>query len=97
MADQDKVPEPTELIYLPPPSWAPALAAAGLAGAGAGLFVGWFYALVGGLVFLAAVWLTVREAGERAQRLPRRQRVSTAVVPPIPVRAARRESSARQT
>jgi hypothetical protein len=92
VADQGKVPEPTELIYLPPPSWAPALAAVALAGAVAGLFAGWFYALVGGLVFVAAVWLTAREAAERAERLPRRQRLSTAVIPALPVRSAGGES-----
>ena len=89
MADQDKVPEPTELIYLPSPSWAPALAAAGLAGAGAGLFAGWFYALVGALVFLRAIWMMLAEAEEQTERLPRRQRLSAAVIPAIPVRRAR--------
>ena len=88
MADQDKVPEPTELIYLPRPSWAPPLAAAGLAGVVAGLFVGWFYALVGGLVVLRAIWIMLREAEEQTERLPRRQRLSTAVIPPLPVRRA---------
>jgi hypothetical protein len=92
MADQDKAPEPTELIYLPRPSWKPALAAAGLAGVVAGLFAGWFYALVGGLVLGGAAGTMLKEAARQVERLPRRQRLSTAVIPPLPVRGSGRRS-----
>lgn len=94
MADQDKVPEPTELVYVPHPSWAPVLAAAGLAGAVAGLFTGWFYSAVGGIVLLVALVRILRESGDEIAHLPRRQRLTSAVSPPLELR--RRRSSAWQ-
>ena len=48
-------PEPTELVYAPRSSWAPALLAAGLAGLVAGLFTWWPYALIGGAVAFCAL------------------------------------------
>lgn len=87
----ERTPEPTELVYVPSPSWQPALLAAGLAGLIAGTFTWWPYALAGGIVALAALALWVRDLGRDLARLPRRQRVSSAPIPP-----ARLESSARR-
>ena len=83
MADQSQIPEPTELIYTPGPSWAPAFTAVGLAAMAAGAFVGWFFALVGGLVIICAAVAWFRDAEDQAERLPRRQRLTSAVIPPI--------------
>jgi len=80
-------PEPTELIYVPAPSWRPFLLAAGLAGVLIGLFAGWPYALAGGIVALASLWSWVRRTGDEVGRLPRRQRVTAAVLPAVPLRS----------
>jgi hypothetical protein len=62
----------------------------GLAIVGIGLFAGWFYSIVGGVVggvlALAALWAWIRSAGREVGRLPRQQRVSTAVLPAVPLR-----------
>jgi len=90
MSDGRRAPQPTELVYLPDPSWAPVLLAVGLAIVGIGLFAGWFYSIVGGVVggvlALAALWAWIRSAGREVGRLPRQQRVSTAVLPAAPLR-----------
>ena len=78
--------EPTELIYLPEPSWAPVLLAFGLAALLAGLFTWWPYGVVGAVVALGALWSWLRSAREDFGRLPRRQHVTTAPIPAIPLR-----------
>jgi hypothetical protein len=78
--------QPTELIYVPNSSWAPVLAGAGLAVVAIGLFAGWVYAVAGGVIALAALWGWIRSAGTDVGRLPREQRVSTAVLPAVPLR-----------
>ena len=88
---RDRVPEPTELIYLPEPSWQPALIAAGIAGVIVGLFTWWPYAVVGAIVGLLALRGWIRDARRELNRLPRHQEVSSA---PLPVgrRFAKRAS-----
>ncbi len=71
---------------MPSPSWAPALAGAGLAIVAIGLFAGWVYAAVGGVIAIGALWGWIRSAANDIGRLPREQRVSTAVLPPVPLR-----------
>ena len=78
--------EPTELIYSPTSSWAPALIAAGLAGVLAGLFTWWPYAIVGALVALVALKAWVSGARGEFGRLPRRQRLTSAPIPAAPLR-----------
>lgn len=87
---ENRVPAPTELIYLPEPSWQPALIAAGLGGVIAGTFTFWPYAVVGGVVALIAVAAWVRDARRDFGRLPRRQRLTSAPIPPVPPVRARR-------
>jgi len=87
MADGGQPPEPTELIYVPGASWVPALLAAGVAGVFIGLFTGWPYAVAGGVLALAALVSWVRRAGDEIGRLPRRQRVTAAVLPAVPLRS----------
>jgi hypothetical protein len=87
MTDGGQPPEPTELIYVSAPSWRPVLLAAGLAGVLIGLFAGWPFATAGGVVALAALWSWVRRTGDEVDRLPRRQRVTAAVLPAVPLRS----------
>jgi hypothetical protein len=87
MSDDRQPPEPSELVYVPGPSWLPVLAAAGLAGLLVGLFAGLPYAVAGAILLLAALRAWVRKAGDDVARLPREQRLSTAVLPAVPLRA----------
>jgi len=86
MRDGRRVPQPTELVYVPSPSWAPVLAGAGLAIVAIGLFGGWVYAAIGGVIALGALWGWIRSSATDMGRLPREQRVSTAVLPAVPLR-----------
>ena len=79
-------PEATELVYTPGNSWMPAFAAFGLAAVLAGIFVWFPYAIVGGVVALVAIASMLASSGEDVERLPRRQRVTTAVLPAVPPR-----------
>jgi len=81
-------PEPTELVYPPASSWAPALTAGGLAGLVAGLFTWWPYALIGAFVLLLALRSWLRTSWGELVSLPRRQRTSTAPIP-LPGAASR--------
>jgi hypothetical protein len=80
------VPEASELVYVPEPSWMPALAAAGLAGVLTGIFVWWPYGVIGAVVALVAVVSMLRGISRGVERLPRRQKLTTAVLPAAPPR-----------
>lgn len=82
-------PEPTELLYLPSDSWAPALVAAGIAIVIAGLFSFWPFSVIGGLLALGGLRSWWRTADEEISRMRREQRTDTAVIPAEPVRRAR--------
>lgn len=86
MAGDRRNGEPVELVYLPEPSWAPAAFAAGLAGVVISLFTWWPYGVVGAVVALVALRVLVRDARRDFRRLPRSQRVSSAVIPAAPLR-----------
>jgi hypothetical protein len=86
MRDGRRVEQPSELVYVPNPSWAPVLLGAGLAVVAIGLFAGWVYAVAGAVIAVAALWGWIRSAGTDIGRLPREQRVSTAVLPAVPLR-----------
>ena len=94
--DQSQIPEPTELIYAPSPSWAPALTAVGIAFAAIGAFAGWIFfpgwliSLFGGILLVRAALYWYRDYAEAAGRLPRRQRLTSAVIPPETVSEQRR-------
>jgi hypothetical protein len=83
-------PEPTELIYLPEPSWIPAIVAAGLALVVVGLFTLWVYSVVGGVVALLALRSWIARARRDTARLPGEQRPATAVLPAVPRRRRHR-------
>jgi hypothetical protein len=76
-------PEATELVYVPDPSWMPAIAALGFAGILAGIFVWFPYGVVGAVLAIVAIVSMFRRAGDDMERLPRRQHVTTAVLPPV--------------
>ncbi len=87
MPDGEKIPEPTELVYLPRPSWAPALLAFGVLmivngiyGEGI-LFRGWVYLLFGAVIALAAVRSMIVAAVRDFYERPRKQRQGAAVLP----------------
>jgi uncharacterized integral membrane protein len=90
MRDGRRADQPTELVYVPGPSWAPVLAAVGLALVGIALFEGKFYfvigVVIGALLVLGALIAWIRGAGRDIGRLPRAQRLSTAVLPAVPLR-----------
>ncbi len=81
MADQSQIPEPSELIYVPSPSWAPAFTAAALLMLTVGAFKGFIYVVIGAILLVRAIIFWVRDADRQAESLPRRQRISTAVIP----------------
>ena len=68
MSDGRQPPAPSELVYVPAPSWLPVLAAAGLAGLLVGLFAGSPYAIAGAIVLLASLrsWLRGTPGRDRA-------------------------------
>ena len=92
MAERDPIPEPSERIYMPRPSWAPAFFALGAALLVCGIFAegfmvrAWVYAIFGAIFFLAAIWSLISGATRGFYRLPRRQRVRGAVLPVPTVR-----------
>jgi hypothetical protein len=92
VSDDRQIPEPSELVYVPSPSWMPVLSAVGLAGVLVGLFAGWPYAVAGGVLGLAALWRWIRRTGGEVGRLPVEQRVSAAVLPAVPLREPSKDS-----
>ncbi len=83
MAPDRRNGEPVELVYVPEPSWQPLLLAFGLAAVAASLFTWWPYGVVGAVVALFALRAWVHEARSDFGRLPRRQQVSSAVIPAV--------------
>lgn len=86
----DRAPGLTELIYLPEPTWQPALIAAGIAGVLVGISSWWPYAAAGAVVAVIALGAWIRDAGRGFGRLPRHQRVTSAPIVPTRVRGSRR-------
>ena len=92
MAEHREIPEPTELVYLPRPSWTPALLALGalmmvngIYGEG-WLFRGSVYAICGAVIALLALRGMIAGAVRDIFRLPRRQRVRSATLPAASLR-----------
>ena len=85
MSDE-ATPEATELVYAPEPSWVPILVAAGIAVALAGIFTMSILIVFGLLLVLPALRAWAKGSSRDTARLPRRQRVTTAVLPAVPPR-----------
>ena len=79
-------PEPTELIYPPGSSWAPILIAAGVALAAAGVFMGWAFSVIGGLIVLGGLRSWWKQGDDEISRMRREQQTDTAVIPATPIR-----------
>ncbi len=86
MDDDRRNGEPLELVYLPDSSWQPALVAFGLAAVLASLFTWWPYGVIGAVVALFALRSWIKDAREDFSKLPRKQRIATAVIPAVPLR-----------
>jgi hypothetical protein len=82
-------PEPTELVYLPKPSWLPAFTALGLALVVVGLFAWWPYGAIGAIIAIVSIVAWIRDAARETSRLPVEQRPATAVLPAVPRRRPR--------
>jgi hypothetical protein len=87
MPDGERIPEPTELIYLPRASWAPALLVLGVVlivngvyGEGF-LFRGWVYMIAGAVIALGALRSLISGAVRDFYERPRKQRAGSAVLP----------------
>ena len=89
MADQSEIPQATELVYIPDPSWIPVFVAAGLTGILVGGFAGLAWAIIGAIVLLIALIIWIGSTGREIARMPRSQKLSSAVIPPIPPRSSR--------
>ena len=87
MASSERIPEATELVYVPEPSWIPLSAAAALTGILIGLFAGFVWAIIGAIVLITAIATWTKRVSDEVSRMPREQHVSSAVIPPIPPRA----------
>lgn len=83
----ESIPEATEVIVLPKPSWAPAFFGFGAAFLVCGIFANGFifpafiYSLFGLLLVLLALRSIVRGSERSFFRLPRRQTVRSAALP----------------
>jgi hypothetical protein len=74
-------PKPTESIYLPRPSVAPALFALGFAAVVVGLFAWWPYSVIGAFIVLFSLIAWLRSNKSEIARMPRSQRTDTAPIP----------------
>jgi hypothetical protein len=87
MPEGEPIPEPTELIYLPRPSWAPALLILGVVGIVNGiysegfLFRGWVYMIAGAVIALAALRSLISGAVRDFYERPRKQPPGSTVLP----------------
>lgn len=86
MSEGRQPPQPSELVYVPAPSWLPVLTAAGLAGVLVGLFAGLLYTVAGAIVLLASLRAWLRDTGDQIARLPRQQHPTSAVLPAVLLR-----------
>jgi hypothetical protein len=95
MAERE-IPQPTEQVYLPRPSWGPPFLAFGTALALCGIFANgfivrsWVYSVIGVIVILGALASISRNTSRGFAKLPRRQRVRGAVIPAAPLRTPKR-------
>ena len=83
---EQRVPEPTELIYVPGASWGPAIVAAGLAIVVAGAYTAWFWSVIGAFILLLGARSWWRQSDDEVSRMRRSQTTDTAVIPAEPIR-----------
>jgi hypothetical protein len=99
MADREQIPEPTELVYLPRPSWAPPLLALAVMAIVTGIYAegillrGWVYVIAGSVLALAVLRAIVRSTARDFYSRPRKQKPSTAVLPAASLKAPPKSES----
>ena len=93
MAERNQISPPTELVYLPRPSWGPAFLVLGLAllvngiyGEGF-LFRGWVYMIAGGVIALVALRSLIKSTGHDFYERPLKQPRDASVLPAASLRA----------
>lgn len=96
-ATNGRIPEATEIIQLPRPSWAPAFFAGGLALAIAGLYLefmgpNWAYVVIGAVFALTALRSMILGARRDLNRLPREQEVRSATLPAASIQPPQRDA-----
>jgi hypothetical protein len=79
-------PEPSELIYAPGNSWAPAILALGLVLLILGSFTVWWWSAIGLLLLLAGARSWWKQSDDEVARMRRSQPLDTAVIPAEPIR-----------
>jgi len=89
MSEDGATPEQAELVYAPETSWAPLGIAIGLGFAGIGAFFGWVPLAIGAIFVLASLRSWWHDASDQFARLPRRQKLTAAVLPAVPLRRPR--------
>lgn len=82
----EPTPEPSELIYAPGDSWAPALIAVGLVFLILGTFSVWWWSAIGLLLLLAGARSWWKQSNDEVARMRRSQALDTAVIPAEPIR-----------
>lgn len=98
MSDSNgRIPEATEIIQLPRPSWAPLFFAAGLTLAIAGIYLkfmgpNWAYVVIGAVIALTALRSMIKAATRDYYRLPREQALSTAPLPAASIKPPQRDA-----
>jgi hypothetical protein len=65
-----RLPQPTEEIHLPDPSYLPVLLAAGVTITLVGIVVNWIIAIIGAIIALVALVRWIREARQELRELP---------------------------
>jgi hypothetical protein len=84
MPEHVPAPPATELVYAPEPSWTPLLIAAGIMVLLLATFTWWVYGIIGVALLLPSLRYWFRRSDSDVSRLPREQRVTTAVLPAVP-------------
>jgi len=78
--------EPTELLYAPGDSWAPAVIAGGLALAAVSAFGAWYWVIAGAAMVLIGARIWWKQDDDEMPGMRREQPTDTAVIPAQPIR-----------
>ena len=92
MSENGRAPAPTELVYVPEPSWTPIFVAAAIAFLLVGIIAGPIWVVAGAILGLLALRGWLRDVRADLARLPRRQRLTTATLPATPMRRPSRRA-----
>jgi heme/copper-type cytochrome/quinol oxidase subunit 1 len=67
---EDALPEPTEQVHLPEPSYLPVATAFGITLLLVGVVLTWILSIIGGIIFIVAVVRWIRETRQDIAKLP---------------------------